>query len=224
MFKFKGLRKHLITFSILFFFVLCVSFIPVSKIQATSTDQEGQMNAVKLTSYRKKLTKGTKYKIKLKNMTPYLEATYKSNNKAIATVNSKGTITAKRTGTTKILVTISEDDEVVQTLYLTVIVGKKAYSIQLISRDSITLQVGQKTFLKTSIKPKDSGEDPVYRSTKSSVASINSTGLIHAKHVGQTTVYATLLNKKYVRCIIKVVPPSESDDSETTYAPKEIRK
>lgn len=222
MIKFKEFLSHLYRFTALFLFVLCVSFIPSNIAYATTPASASPDNTIKLSSYRKKLTKKTTYTIKVKGLGYNQKASFKSQNKSIATVNSKGKVTAKQIGSTKIIVTITQGDTTIKTLSVSIIVGKNAYSISLISKNYITLEIGQKKYLKTSIKPKDSAETPIYRSTVPSVATISPSGLIQAKSEGETTIYATLANKKYVKCLVTVTNSNTNKQGipPETYKPK----
>lgn len=72
-------------------FSLIASMIPGNEGEAVSA----KINRKKIT-----LSKGTRYKLKVRGISGKI--TWKSSNKKIATVNKKGTVTAKKAGTAKI--------------------------------------------------------------------------------------------------------------------------
>lgn len=105
------------------------------------------------------------------------KVSWKSRKSSIATVSASGKVTAKKHGTTQIHATV---DGVTKECELTV----KSPTIQL-NKTSISIQKGKKSTLKAIVS---SGRTPVFKSSKSSVATVDDTGTITAKKKGTCTI------------------------------------
>lgn len=101
------------------------------------------------------------------------KVSWKSQKSSVATVNSSGKVTAKKHGTAKIRATV---DGVTKECEITV----KSPAIKL-SRTSATIKKGKTLSLKAEVS---SGNTPVWKSSRSSVASVNANGVVTAKKAG----------------------------------------
>ena len=149
-------------------------------------------------TYRLKV-KGTKKKIK-----------WKSSNKAVASVTSKGKVKGKAKGICKI----------------TAKVGKKKYTCKVtvtqsvqslkFNSDTLNLYVGKKAKLSPLVYP-DTIEVPdlAWHSSNSSVAIVSSIGEVYGLSAGTATIIAMAMDGsgKRAQCIVKV---SENPSSSTT--------
>ncbi len=99
--------------------------------------------------------------------------TWKSRKSSVASVNTRGVVTAKKHGTAKIRATV---DGVTKECEITV----KSPTIRL-NRTSATVKKGKTLTLKATVS---SGNTPVWRSSRSSVAAVNSKGIVTAKKKG----------------------------------------
>lgn len=129
------------------------------------------------------------------------KVTWTSSKKAVATVNSTGKVTARAPGTATIYAKVAGKK-------LSAKVTVKA-PIKL-SSTSVTLETGQtKTLKVTQTKSK-----VTWTSSKSSVATVNSTGVVTGKAAGMATIYASVEGKK-LSSKVTVKKPKEITPSVT---------
>lgn len=153
-----------------------------------------KLNKSKATLY----TSGTKtLQLKASIKGPNKKVVWSSSKKSVATVNSKGKVTAKKPGTVTI---IAKANGVLTKCIITVKYPKA--SIKLNSQSEILYLNGNKTFkLEATITGKS--QKVSWKSTNPKVATVNSVGIVTAKQVGTTVVIATA-NKKTAKCHITV--------------------
>lgn len=132
------------------------------------------------------LVKGQSSKLKIKNATG--KVTWKSSKKSVATVSSKGKVTAKRKGKTTITASVSSQRK---SCKVTVETPK-------LSSDNITLDIGKSNTIKLS----GCSHSISWNSSNSEIANVSS-GKITAKNPGAATITAKTHNKKY-KCKVKV--------------------
>lgn len=132
--------------------------------------------------------------------------TFKSGNKKIATVSSKGVVTGKKTGKVKITVTAKANKKLKKSVTMKV-KDLKPTSIS-ISASKAALYVGGTKTLKSTVKPSGVYCPVKWSSGNKAVATVSSTGKITAKKPGTATitVRATQKNnkKKYLAKSCKV--------------------
>ena len=142
---------------------------------------------IKINKTKKTLNVGKKYTLKITGTSKKVKWT--SSNKKVATVNSKGKVTAKKKGTATI----------------TAKVGGKKYKCKItvknlhINKSNKTLNIGDGYSLKivgTSKKVK-------WKSSNSSIATVNSYGRVIAKKAGTAVITGKVDNKKY-KCNVVV--------------------
>lgn len=104
-------------------------------------------------------------------------AKFKSSNTKVATVNSKGVITGKKAGTTKITVTVGKYHK-----DLTVKVKKPSFSLV---KSSANLKKGKKVTIKVKAAP---ASKVTYKSSNTKVATVNSKGVVTAKKKGTAKI------------------------------------
>nr|WP_295282766.1 penicillin-binding Tp47 domain C-containing protein [uncultured Blautia sp.] len=104
-------------------------------------------------------------------------AKFKSSNTKVATVNSKGVITGKKAGTTKITVTVGKYKK-----DLTVKVKKPSFSLV---KSSANLKKGKKVTIKVKAAP---ASKVTYKSSNTKVATVNSKGVVTAKKKGTAKI------------------------------------
>ena len=128
------------------------------------------------------------------------QVTFSTGNKKIATVDSNGKITAVGVGTSKITAKTYNG----KTASCTVTVKKLADSITL-NKTSITLGVGEKYDLNSSIPNNTAAYYRLYYSNNTAIAPVQkSGGLVTAKTVGTTTIRCKLSNGKEAICKVTV--------------------
>ena len=180
-----------------------INTIPVNGNQGLITTVEAasvKLNAKSKTLYKGKTTtlkvKGTKKKVK-----------WSSSNKKIATVSSKGKVTAKKVGKCTITAKVNGKK------YKCKIIVKKAKSIKL-NKTSIALDKGWVTALKVTGTTKK----VTWKSSNKSIATVSSKGQIKAKKVGKCTITAKVSGKT-LKCKLTVTKPTAINTTSITKSP-----
>lgn len=122
--------------------------------------------------------------------------TYKSSNKKIATVSSKGVVTGKKAGKVNITVTSKKNKKVKKVVKITV-KNLKPSSVK-VSAAKATVVVGKTNTLKVTVKPAGVYCPVKWTSSNKAVATVSSNGKVTAKKAGTATitVKATQKNSK----------------------------
>lgn len=179
------------------------------------------------------LSKNGMYKLRLYNTKKRQTIVFSSDNESIATVTSTtqpklAVVTAVNPGNTYVRATISNSrGRVVRTLKVKVKVTPYAVSVKF-GKKKIYLNGTKNTKLNTIIKPNISQEIPLYESSDTDVATVNSRGIVTAVAAGEAVITATLLSSgQSASCTVVVKPePVETappDATSTTSAAKNIR-
>lgn len=138
-----------------------------------------------------KLKPGKKGKIKIKSKL-YTEVTYQSSNKAVAAVNKKGVVTAKKAGKAVITVKANGKTKKVKVTVKKAATKKKIKTIRVtlgknmkLSKQSVTLKTGTKLIIKKSgsIKGK-----VTFRSLNKKIVTVSSKGVAKIKKKGKTAI------------------------------------
>lgn len=151
---------------------------PVSMVSTV----EAATNKLTLNVSNKNIYVGASAKLNVK-ATKGAKVTYKSSNSGVVTVNSKGIIKGKKAGTAKITVTASKAK------YKTV---KKIITVEVIKRDqkitasNVSIYYKGGRYLGAKAKT-----GLTYKSSNSSVVSVNSRGYVTGKKVGTAKIYIT---------------------------------
>lgn len=137
--------------------------------------------------------------------------TWKSSDTRVATVNSKGVVTAKTAGTATITVT-TKDKKKTAKCKVTV----KAVAVTGVSMEkSAELYVGERLTLKPTVTPSNATDRSVtWNTSDASVASISSDGVVSALKAGTATITATSASDKN-RTATCTVTVTEEDPSLT---------
>lgn len=134
---------------------------------------------------------------------------YKTSNKKIATVNSKGKVKGIKNGTVTITVTAADGSKKKATCKVGVYTAKIKKAT--VSPSKKTLNVGQTVTLKTKIKSPSKGAVNLFTWTSSNkkVASVDAKGKVKALKAGTATIIGTAADgsKKKVTCKITVKQP-----------------
>lgn len=180
------------------------------------------------------LSKNGMYKLRLYNTKKRQTIVFSSSNEMVATVSSNTTqpklavVTAVNPGNTYIRATISNSrGRIVRTLKVKVKVTPYAVSVKF-GQKKIYLTETKNTKLNTIIKPNISQEIPLYESSDTDVATVNSRGIVTAVAAGEAVITATLLSSgQSASCTVVVKPePVETvppEATSTTSAAKNIR-
>lgn len=138
------------------------------------------------------------------------KVTWKSDKTSIATVNSKGVISAKKAGTAK--VTATADGKSATVTVKVVSKAKNAKSIKL-SKKSLKLKVKDTAALTATLNPSGATSTISWKSSNTKVATVKN-GVVTAKAAGTTTITATA-NKKKATCTITVTTDAKTKLAKT---------
>lgn len=223
------MHKIKIIFSWLLIGILFLGALePGSDAFAAKKNKYIRMNVKSIT-----LSKNGMYKLRLYNTKKRQTIVFSSDNEAVATVVSTtqpklAVVTAVNPGNTYVRATISNSrGRVVRTLKVKVKVTPYAVSVKF-GKKKIYLNETKNTKLNTIIKPNISQEIPLYESSDTDVATVNSRGIVTAVAAGEAVITTTLLSSgQSASCTVVVKPePVETappDATSTTSAAKNIR-
>lgn len=146
------------------------------KATSTTVDIKGK---VKVSVYKTKPSKASK------------SVKWKSSNKKVATVSKSGYVTGKKKGTVKITATSKKNKKAKKTIKIKV-TNLKAKSVTM-SKKSAILFPNDKTTLKATVKGSAGfyNQGVTWKSSNTSVATVNSKGSVTAKKAGKATITAT---------------------------------
>jgi uncharacterized protein YjdB len=136
---------------------------------------------------------------------------YSSSKKSVATVSSKGMVTAKKTGTTTIRITTVAG----RTDTIKVRVVSKSYPARSINIPSaVTLKIGKLYRTSVTASPSNTTSTLKWSSSNTSVATVNAAGYIYPKKVGKTTITVKTSSGKSDKCTLTVIPSVRATDIE----------
>jgi len=144
--------------------------------------------------------------------------TFKSSNKKIATVSSKGIVTGKKKGTVKITVTSKKNKKLKKTVKITV-KDLKSTSIS-ISETELNMPVGTESKLSAKVKGKTGyyNQGVVWASDNPEAVTVSATGEITAVGGGVAVVTATEKNgTRAATCTVNALAELQPGDSNITF-------
>ena len=177
------------------------SSIDAGSLPAITQTVEAAAKKVTLKASNKKVCAGKTVKINAKAMKG-AKLSYKSSNKKIATVNSRGVVTGKKAGTVKITITAKKSKYKTVKKTITVKVVKQN---QKITASNVTLTIGQRKNLGAKART-----PMIYKSSNPKVVSVDKKGNLKALRTGtaKIKVYAKAtgtFNKASRTITVKVV-------------------
>jgi len=159
------------------------------------------------------------YRLRVYNLDGRI-AIYHSSDPSIATVNNAGRVRGVNTGDAVITVLVVDEGSVVSSLQCDVHVGPAAVNI-LFTAKEIVLKEGMEKKIYPIVYPKNTVEDPMYRSDDTSIATISSGGWIRAQSEGIVNVYGYLENGAEAVLQVDVLNGTNYDDYKTGKKTKE---
>lgn len=172
---------------------LCMAFILMGSISVSAKTPKVKKIKFSNVSSKKTMYRGTTKKFTVK-ITPSKAKKRKiqwySSNKKVATVNSKGVVTAKKNG--KAYITVRVKSQKSKKVRCRVTVKTKKVSKVSFNTSKAVLQQGKYYTRKPSVSPSYAYNKKVtYKSSNTKVATVNSSGKIYAKGQGTATITAT---------------------------------
>jgi len=149
------------------------------------------------------LTLGVKEKATLKVSG---KVRYKSSKAAVATVSTKGVITAKRKG--KAIITVTSGKKELGRCTVKVVAAPKSVTL---TPKSASIEIGQ-TFQLTSTLPKNTHSSLSYSSTNSKVATVTNSGLVRGLSAGKADITVKAYNGVWSKCAVTVTDPTAGID------------
>ena len=156
------------------------------------------------------LKKGETFQLKVK-VTPKKKAkkvTFRSTKSSIVSVNKKGKCKAKKAGKAKVIVSCGKKKTVIS-----VTVTKKLKKVKevTLSKKSASLFCGSSLKLTAKLTPaKATKKGVVYRSSKSSVASVSKKGVVMAKKKGTAVITAYAKDGRGAKAVCKITVKEKS--------------
>ena len=126
---------------------------------------------------------------------------YVSQNTSVATVTSKGKVSAKRAGNARIRIQ-TEDGNVI----LCNVTVKNAPETVTLQKSKMNMGVEQNYQLNTTLSPSDAVTGYSWTSSNKSVATVNNSGMVTAVRKGSATITVRTSNGKTADCIVNVKP------------------
>lgn len=192
-------------------FVMVLTLAPAGQVDAASKVNVKKVTVSSSLSGSKKtvvVAKGKKVKLTtVVTVTPNKSAnkkvTYTSQDKKIATVDSKGNVKGVKAGSTKITVTSTKNKKKKATI--TVKVMKGAVTKVTLDQTSGTLNVGDSIALKATVKAKSGANKTVaWTSSNNAVVTVNSKGQVTAVGAGSASVTAKAIDGSGKKAVYKV--------------------
>lgn len=170
------------------------SIVPgLAGVETVEAATKVKLNKTKVTLYV-----GKSVQLKVKGTTK--KVTWKSSNKKVATVTSKGKVTAKKKGKATITAKVSGKKYTCK-----VTVKEVALKSISLNKTSLTLEKGNKYTLSVKYKPSNTtvNKKVSWSSSNSSVATVDKNGNIYASSAGKATITAKVGNKT-AKCVVTV--------------------
>ena len=191
----------------------------VAPIGTTVTVEAASKN-MSVKASNKNVYVGSSAKLNVK-ATKGAKLSYKTSNKKIATINNKGTIKGRKAGTAKITITAKKSKYKTVKKTITVKVVKRN---QKITASNVSVHYKKGRYLGAKAKT-----GLTYKSSNSSVVSVNSKGYIVGKKVGTAKIYITAkasgtYKKATKTVVVKVIKQTSTPAVKPTTTPKPTAK
>ena len=132
-----------------------------------------------------------------------MKAKFKSSNKKIATVNSKGVVKGKKAGKVKITVTPKSNKKLAKTVKITV---KNQLVVQAPKNAKATLKAGETVTIKTNLSSEFTSSNP-------DIAVVSANGVVTAKKAGTAKITVTSKKNKKLKKTVTITVTDEITES-----------
>lgn len=194
----------------LWFLVFVMALICFIAMPVCASAAKPKAKKISLSATSESIVAGKKMSLKVKGVIPKnasKNVTWKSSNPKIASVNSKGQITAKKAGSVRITATSKSNKKVKATCKLRVYSKGTTAKRLVINKKTAKLAIGKKVQLKiTKVRPYGTRSKVKWISSNKKVATVTAKGKVTAKRGGTATIKAVSVdNRKVVaKCKITV--------------------
>lgn len=197
--------------------LLCAMLVPTVALANPGIAEAAQSPTVSVTraaTGKLAIKSGASYKLSAK-ATKGAKLSYKSSKPSVVSVNKKGVLKAKRTGSATVTVTAKMGKRKVnKKIKVAVVKSSKYKKVKRISVKPTTkiLTAGKTARIKTSFTPsKASNKNLVYKSSNTKVLTVNASGTMTAKKAGKAKVTVTSCdNPKAKKTLSITVKPAPS--------------
>ena len=129
--------------------------------------------------------------------------TWKVNNKSRASITSDGLLTAKQTGWVTVTATSRQNSRIRVTRKILIVAPDSPQSLSL-GLSSITMNPGRTRQLTVTAYPLDKSNEVKWKSSRTSVVTVSSSGLLTARRAGTATITATSAVNSNVKITLQV--------------------
>lgn len=178
------------------------SFVPAAPAQAAAKTKKLTVKTKKITLYKGAAAGYGSMKLKVTVKPKKAKVTYKINKKKIASVSKKGVVKAKKPGKAKITVKSGSKKVVVK-----VVVKKiKKKVTKVTAPKNVTVKVGAKQKIKTSVKPKKATlKKLTFKSSAKKIAKVNAKGVITGVKAGKAKITVKAVDGSKKKATVSVV-------------------
>ena len=178
------------------------SIVPAAPAQAAAKTKKLTVKTKKITLYKGAAAGYGSMKLKVTVKPKKAKVTYKINKKKIASVSKQGVVKAKKPGKAKITVKSGSKKVVVK-----VVVKKiKKKVTKVTAPKNVTVKVGAKQKIKTSVKPKKATlKKLTFKSSAKKIAKVNAKGVITGVKAGKAKITVKAVDGSKKKATVSVV-------------------
>jgi hypothetical protein len=206
----KNMKKLVVAATV--FAMGVTSILPSSQVQAAKV-KKLSVKTKKITLYKGAAAGYGSTKLKVTVKPKKAKVSYKVSNKKVATVTKKGLVKAKKVGKTNVIVKAGSKKVTVK-----VVVKKiKKKVTKVTATKSITVAVGEKQKIKTSVKPaKATLKTLTFASKNKKVAKVSAKGVVSGVKDGSTKVVVKAVDGSKKKATVAVVVSGSAVSTATT--------
>ena len=178
------------------------SIVPAAPAQAAAKTKKLTVKTKKITLYKGAAAGYGSMKLKVTVKPKKAKVTYKINKKKIASVSKKGVVKAKKPGKAKI--TVKSGSKKVAVKVVVKKIKKKVTKVT--APKNVTVKVGAKQKIKTSVKPKKATlKKLTFKSSAKKIAKVNAKGVITGVKAGKAKITVKAVDGSKKKATVSVV-------------------